>query len=48
MRTLLWFAAPFVLTDIVQQFYSTVDLLVLGQFYGNAGIVGSEVVELLT
>ena len=37
---LLLFAIPIVLTNIVQQLYSMVDLIVIGQFVGNAGTIG--------
>lgn len=40
MRTLLAFAAPIVLTNLVQQLYSMVDLIVIGQFVGSVGTVG--------
>lgn len=40
MRTLLSFAIPIVLTNLVQQLYSMVDLVVIGKFVGNAGTVG--------
>lgn len=40
MRTLLAFAIPIVLTNLVQQLYSLVDVMVIGQFVGNAGTVG--------
>lgn len=40
MKTLLIFAIPIVLTNIVQQLYSLVDLIVIGQFVGNAGSIG--------
>ena len=40
MRTLLRFAIPIVLTNLVQQLYSMVDLMVIGQFVGTTGTVG--------
>ncbi len=40
MRTLLSFAIPIVLTNLVQQLYSLVDLIVIGQFVGTVGTVG--------
>ena len=40
MRSLLMFAIPIVLTNLVQQLYSMVDLIVIGQFVGNTGTVG--------
>lgn len=52
MRTLLIFAIPIVLTNLVQQLYSMVDLVVIGQFVGNAGSVGvntgGEIADLVT
>lgn len=52
MRTLLVFAIPIVLTNLVQQLYSMVDLMVIGQFVGNAGSIGvntgGEISDLLT
>jgi len=38
--TLLGFAIPIILTNIVQQLYSIVDLTFLGRFVGSEGIVG--------
>jgi len=40
MKTLLTFAIPIVLTNLTQQLYSMVDLIVIGQFVGNTGTVG--------
>ena len=40
MNNLLRFAIPIVLTNLVQQLYSMVDLIVIGQFVGNAGSIG--------
>lgn len=52
MRTLLMFAIPIVLTNLVQQLYSLVDVIVIGQFVGNVGTVGvntgGEVADLVT
>lgn len=52
MRTLLTFAIPIVLTNLIQQLYSLVDVMVIGQFVGNVGTVGvntgGEVADLLT
>ena len=52
MRTLLLFAIPIVLTNLVQQLYSLVDVIVIGQFVGNVGTVGvntgGEVADLVT
>ena len=41
MRTLIIFAVPMVLANLVQQFYNTVDLIVVGKFAGSAGTVGT-------
>lgn len=52
MQTLLAFAIPIVLTNLIQQLYSMVDLVVIGQFVGNAGTVGvntgGEIADLVT
>lgn len=52
MRTLISFAIPIVLTNLVQQLYSLVDVIVIGQFVGNIGTVGvntgGEVADLVT
>lgn len=40
LKTLLFFAVPMVLTNLVQQLYSMVDVAVVGQFVGNVGTVG--------
>ena len=40
MKSLLVFAIPIVLTNLVQQLYSMVDLIVIGQFVGSVGTVG--------
>ena len=52
MRTLLIFAIPIVLTNLIQQLYSMVDVMVIGKFVGNAGSVGvntgGEISDLLT
>lgn len=52
MQTLLAFAIPIVLTNLIQQMYSMVDLIVVGQFVGNAGTVavntGGEVADLVS
>ncbi len=39
-KTLLMFAIPIVLTNLVQQLYSVVDLIIIGQFVGSTGTVG--------
>ena len=52
MRSLLLFAIPIVLTNLVQQLYSMVDLIVIGQYVGNIGTVGvntgGEMADLVT
>ncbi len=40
LKGLLIFAVPMVLTSLVQQLYSMVDVAVIGQFVGNVGTVG--------
>lgn len=40
MKSLVFFAFPIILTNLVQQLYSMVDLIVIGQFVGNVGTVG--------
>lgn len=40
MSSLLSFALPIVLTDVIQQLYSMVDLMIIGQYVGNVGTVG--------
>lgn len=52
MRTLLAFAIPIIMTNLIQQLYSMVDVIVIGQFVGNIGTVGvntgGEVADLVT
>ncbi len=52
MKGLLIFAFPIVLTNLVQQLYSMVDLIVIGEFVGNIGTVGvntgGEMADLVT
>lgn len=52
LKTLLIFAVPIVLTNIIQQLYSMVDLMVIGQFAGSNGTVGvssgGEIADLVT
>lgn len=52
LTTLLIFAIPIVLTNIVQQLYSMVDLSVIGQFVGNVGSIavntGGEMADLVS
>ena len=40
MKGLLLFAIPIVLTNLVQQLYSMVDLMVIGKYVGSIGTVG--------
>ena len=40
LRRLLMFAIPIVLTTLVQQLYSMVDLAVIGQYVGTLGTIG--------
>lgn len=39
-RTLLIFALPLLLSNIIQQLYNTVDLIIIGQYMGSTGTVG--------
>lgn len=52
LPVLLRFAIPIVLANLVQQLYSMVDLIVIGQFVGSIGTVGvstgGEVMDILT
>ncbi len=52
LRGLLVFAVPIILTNLIQQLYSLVDLIVIGQFMGNIGTVGvstgGEISDMLT
>ncbi len=52
LKGLLIFAVPIVLTNIVQQLYSLVDLSIIGQFVGSTGTVGvssgGEIADLVT
>ena len=43
LKGLLIFAVPMILTNLVQQLYSMVDVAVIGQFVGNVGTVGVNV-----
>ncbi len=43
LKTLLIFAIPIVLTNLIQQLYSMVDLMVVGQYVGSIGTVGVSV-----
>lgn len=52
LRGLFVFAVPIVITNVVQQFYSMVDLMVIGQYVGATGTVsvstGGEISDLVT
>lgn len=52
LKLLLTFAIPMILTNLVQQLYSTVDLMIIGQFVGSVGTVGvatgGELIDLMT
>lgn len=52
LKTLMIFAVPIVLTNLVQQLYSMVDLIIVGQYVGSVGTVGvatgGEVSDLMT
>lgn len=52
LKVLLIFAIPIVLTNLIQQLYSMVDLMVIGHFAGNIGTVavstGGEISDFLT
>lgn len=39
-KVLLTFAVPIVLTNVIQQFYSMVDLIIAGKYVGAAGTIG--------
>jgi putative MATE family efflux protein len=51
-KQLLVFAAPFMLSNLLQTAYSLVDMIVIGQFVGSAGLsavsIGSELMMLFT
>lgn len=40
LKGLLVFAVPIVLTNLIQQLYSVVDLVIVGQYVGSTGTVG--------
>ena len=40
LKTLLIFAVPIILTNLIQQLYGMVDLMVIGHFVGSIGTVG--------
>ena len=39
-RALLAFSVPIILTNVIQQLYSMVDLIIAGKFIGAAGTIG--------
>ena len=39
-KVLLTFAVPIILTNVIQQLYSMVDLIVAGKYIGAAGTIG--------
>jgi len=51
-RTLILFSVPLIMSNLVQQMYTIVDLMVIGKFAGSAGTVGvavgGEIADLLT
>ena len=51
-RTLLLFSIPIILTNLIQQLYGMVDLVIIGQFAGSTGTVGvstgGEMADLVT
>jgi putative MATE family efflux protein len=52
LKALLVFAVPIILANLIQQLYSLVDLIVIGQYMGNTGTVGvstgGEISDMLT
>ncbi len=40
MPSLMAFAVPIVITNLIQQLYSMVDLMIIGRFVGNIGTIG--------
>lgn len=42
-KTLMFFAVPIILSNLIQQLYSMIDLMVVGQFVGSTGTVGVSV-----
>ena len=52
MKSLLMFAIPIVLANLIQQLYSLVDLIVIGKYVGSIGTVGvntgGELADLVT
>lgn len=51
-KTLFTFAAPFMLSNLLQTVYNLVDMVVIGQFVGSAGLsavsIGGELLHLIT
>ena len=51
-KLLMLFSLPIILTNLIQQVYSMVDLMVIGQFVGNTGTagvsIGGEISDFLT
>jgi len=37
-KQLLWFALPFMASNALQVFYSTIDMMIVGRFVGTAGL----------
>lgn len=52
VKTLVVFAVPIILTNLIQQLYGMVDLMVIGKFVGSIGTVGvstgGEIADLVT
>lgn len=52
LKSLLKFAVPIVLASLVQQLYSMVDLIVIGQYVGSIGTVGvntgGEIIDMIS
>lgn len=52
MKTLLLFSMPLIAANLLQEFYSMVDLMVIGKFAGSIGTVGvstgGEIADILT
>ena len=40
LKTLIVFAIPIILTNLIQQLYSMIDLMVVGKYVGNIGSIG--------
>ena len=39
LKTLIVFAIPIILTNLIQQLYSMIDLMVVGKYVGNIGSI---------